>query len=48
MIVAVIASVIFFAVNPTKRLGDAQNAIRDHNVLELKNGLIISLNNFLN
>lgn len=39
MIVAVIASVIFMAVNPAKRLGDAQNAIRDQNALELKQGL---------
>lgn len=39
MIGAVIASVIFLAVNPAKRLGDASNAIRDQNALELKNGL---------
>ena len=37
--IAIIAAVIFLAVNPAKRIGDAQNAIRDQNALELKNGL---------
>lgn len=39
MIIAVVASVMFFAINPAKRLGDASNAIRDQNALELKQGL---------
>lgn len=37
--ITIIASVIFLAVNPAKRLGDASNAIRDQNALELKQGL---------
>ncbi len=39
VIIAVIAAVIFLAVNPAKRIGDAQNAIRDQNVLEITHGL---------
>jgi prepilin-type N-terminal cleavage/methylation domain-containing protein len=39
VIVVVIASVIFFAVNPAKRIGDAQNAIREHEALEIKQGI---------
>ncbi len=39
VIVAAIASVIFFAVNPAKRIGDAQNAIRAQEALDLKQGI---------
>jgi prepilin-type N-terminal cleavage/methylation domain-containing protein len=37
--ITIIASVIFFAVNPAKRIGDAKNAVRDQNALELKKGI---------
>lgn len=36
---AIIAAVIFLAVNPAKRIGDAQNAVRDQNALALKKSI---------
>ncbi len=37
--IAIIAAVIFLAVNPAKRIGDAQNAVRDQNALALKKSI---------